>query len=74
MRGMRFLMHAIVIAGFFLGSDHVANDGAETARLIREMQLRALWNDVKMQNYHVAAELRREVYTYRPGLVLARID
>ncbi len=71
---MRFLMHTIVIAGFFLGSDHFANDGAETARLIREMQFSAVWNGVKMQNYHVAAQLRREVYTYRPGLVLARVN
>ena len=74
MSRMRFLMHTIVIAGVFLGSDHVANEGSETARLVREMQLGAIWNDVKTQNYHVAAQLRREAYTYRPGLVLARID
>ena len=74
MSRMRFLMHTIVIAGVFLGSDHVANDGAETARLLREMQLRNVWNNVKMQNYHVAAQLREEAYSYRPSLVLARLN
>ena len=70
---MRFLMHTIVIAAVFLGSDHVANDGLGDAQgSSARCSSARCWNDVKTQNYHVAAQLRREAYTYRPGLVLAR--
>jgi hypothetical protein len=66
---MRYFIHPFVIGSFLLGADYVANDGAETAKAFRSLQLRAVWNDIMLQNYEVAAKVSQEVQYYRPGLM-----
>jgi hypothetical protein len=74
MRRMKFLFHVLFIATFLIGSDFVANGGAETAKVIRGMELQALWNDVKVQHYQVAAGISQDAHTYQPDLAIARLD
>jgi hypothetical protein len=71
---MRFLVHALVIFGVLFGSDLIANNGAETQKLVRELRTSALWNEVKVRNYQAAATLKQEIYAAKPQLALARID
>lgn len=71
---MRYIIHAVLISSFLLGSDYVANDGTETTKAIRGLELQTLWHDVKLQHYHAAMTIRQEALYYRPELILAQID
>ena len=74
MRPMRYLIHSLIISGFLVGSDYVVNDGADTANAIRSLELQALWNDVKLQNYHAVAQIKQEALYYRPQLAMAQTE
>jgi hypothetical protein len=65
---MRLLLHAFLITAAFVGSDIIANGGATTHRLARSMDASVVWNEVKLQNYHVAATIRQGIYENRPQL------
>lgn len=69
---MRYVIHALVVSTFLLGSDYVVNDGAETTKAIHDLELQALWHDVKLQHYHAAKSIRQEVLYYRPELAMVR--
>jgi hypothetical protein len=71
---MKAAFHALLIAVVFLGGDLVMNDGAETQRLMRGANVQSLWNRAKLQNYNVTASIRRDIYSARPQLTLAKID
>jgi hypothetical protein len=72
MRGMTYALHAIVIAAYFLGSDFIANDGAETANFLRSLQPQAILNEAKTQHHHVVAQVEQEMQSYRPYLAMLK--
>lgn len=61
--GMRLLLHALLIAVAFAGTDYWLNRGAETRALAIRMEnasLRQMWN---VQAYHVREAVKRDVAT-----------
>jgi hypothetical protein len=71
---MRLLFHVLVVFGVLIGSDLIANEGAQTQKLVQGFSLSAMWNSVKVQNYQATATLKQKVYTSKPQLSLARMD
>jgi hypothetical protein len=70
---MRIVFHVVVVFGVLLGSDLIANEGAETQKLVQGLNLSSMWNRVKVQNYQATATLKQKVYTASPQLSLAKM-
>jgi hypothetical protein len=71
---MQILLHALVIVGVMAGGDLIANGGAETRRLVAEIDVDVVWNRAKLQNYHTTAEVRREAGQAHPRLSLVGLS
>jgi hypothetical protein len=65
-RGVKLLIHALVIATVLIGSDWAMNDGRETARLVYHFRPQVMLNEVRLQQYRSAAFIRQRVDSVAP--------
>jgi hypothetical protein len=65
---MQILLHALVIVGVMVGGDLIANGGAETRKLVADIDVDAIWSRARLQTYHTTAGVRREAGQAHPRL------
>jgi hypothetical protein len=66
---MRTLLHALLVAGVFIGADVVFNNGVETAKLVRKAQA-----VVALEAHQARATVSRAVHQAHPRLAVAKIE